>query len=88
MQWQQRVRRNKGSEFSQTSPAQAFRLGCQPTPLVVVESQSSVCELLAQNPVLLAQMLDRLQLTLIHPAGQRNQHELDWIKNSGIRFSS
>jgi hypothetical protein len=37
--------------------------------------------LLAQNPVLLVQALDRLQLALIHPASQGNYQELDWIKN-------
>src|SRR4051794_12337801 len=82
MPCQQSVRCNKRGEFRQTSPPQAFRLGCQPTSLVVVESHASVSKLLAQNPVLLAQILDRLQLTLIHRAGQRNQHELDRIKNS------
>src|SRR3954454_10370061 len=73
---------NKGGDFRQMSPPQAFRLGCQSTSLVVVESHSSVSELLAQDPVLLTQIIDRLQLTLIHPTGQRNYHKLDWIKNS------
>ena len=63
-------------------PPQAFRLDCQSTSLVVVESHSSVSELLAQNPILLAQILECLQLALIHPASQGNYHELDRIKNS------
>src|SRR3954454_12465227 len=62
--------------------SQAFRLGCQSTSLVVVESHSSISELLAQYPVLLTQVLNHLHLTLIHPTSQRDQHELDWIKDS------
>src|SRR5438270_4173597 len=78
---QQGLRCNKRGDFLQTPPPQAFRLGCQSTSLIVVESHSSVSELLAQNPVFLAQVLDRLQLALSHPASQGNHHELDWIKN-------
>src|SRR5206468_4739318 len=79
---QQGVRCNKRGDFRQTYPPQAFRLGCQSTSLVVVESHASVSELLPQDPVLLAQILDHLHLTLIHPTSQRTHHELDWIKNS------
>src|SRR3954465_15658301 len=78
---QQGLRCNKRADLRQMFPPQAFRLGCQSTSLVVVESHSSVSKLLAQTPVLLAQVLDRLQLALIHPASQGNHHELDWIKN-------
>jgi hypothetical protein len=50
--------------------------------LVVVKSHSSASELLAYNPVFPEQILDCLQLAMIHPSSQGNYHELDWIENS------
>jgi hypothetical protein len=35
--------------------------------------------LLAKNAVLLAQVIDHLQLTLVHPTGDGDQHEPEWI---------
>jgi hypothetical protein len=50
--------------------------------LVVVESQSTSAELLAENPVLLAKVMDDLQLALVPPAGDRDQHEPEWVQDS------
>jgi hypothetical protein len=33
-----------------------------------------VTELLAQNPVLLPKVMDNVQLALVHPPGDGNQH--------------
>ena len=38
--------------------------------------------MLAQNSVLLSQILDHLLLVLIHPTGNRHQQELKWIEHS------
>jgi hypothetical protein len=40
--------------------------------------------LLAKDPVFLAMIIDDLQLGLIHPSGDGNQQESEWIQDSGI----
>jgi hypothetical protein len=40
-------------------------------------------ELLTKHPVLLAKVIDALQLVLIHPPGDGDQHELEWIQTLG-----
>jgi hypothetical protein len=42
--------------------------------------------LLAKNPILLTQILDRLLLVPVHPAGNRHQQELERIEHSRHRF--
>jgi hypothetical protein len=39
-------------------------------------------ELLAKNPVLLAKVVNDLQLALVHPAGNGDQHKPEWIEIS------
>jgi hypothetical protein len=43
--------------------------------LVIGETKSAASELLAQNPVLLPQRVDRLLLLVIHPAGNGDHQE-------------
>jgi len=38
--------------------------------------------LLAKNPILLAQVIDDLQLTLVHPPGDCDKHEPERIQDS------
>jgi hypothetical protein len=64
--------------------AKSFRpnplgFGRQPTALVIVETQSPAAELFAKNTVLFAQILDHLQLVLVHPPGHGNEHEPERI---------
>jgi hypothetical protein len=47
--------------------------------LIVIEVLSSATELLAKNPVLLAKVVDDLQLALIHPSGNGDQHKPEWV---------
>jgi hypothetical protein len=47
-----------------------------------------IAELLAENPVLLAKLMHDLQLVLVHPAGDRDQHEPEWVQNSWHVVSS
>jgi hypothetical protein len=51
--------------------------------LVIRQAQSSPAKLFTKDPVFLAQVLDHLELLLIHPAGDRDQHEPEGIKNFG-----
>jgi hypothetical protein len=53
--------------------------------LVIVEPHPLPAELLAKNPVLLAKVIDDLQLVLVHPPGDGDQHEPEWIQDSRHR---
>jgi hypothetical protein len=46
-----------------------FSLDRQSTALIVGEPHSSPAQLLAQNSVLLAEVVNHLQLALVHPPG-------------------
>src|SRR5215467_10932186 len=62
----------------------------RPSPLVRAASRrrwssvkkSATAELLAQHPILLAQIVDCLLLLLIHPARDGNQHEPKRVENA------
>jgi hypothetical protein len=49
---------------------------------MVIEVESPIPELLAKNPVLLAQAVNDLQLALIHPPGNGDQQKAEWVDNS------
>jgi hypothetical protein len=48
--------------------SQGFGLDGQSPPLIIVESQPPIAQLLPQNTVLLTQIIDDLVLAMIHPA--------------------
>jgi hypothetical protein len=48
--------------------------------VLIIEPQTPVAELLTKNAVFLAQVFDHLELALIHPSGNRDQHKPEWIK--------
>jgi hypothetical protein len=43
--------------------------------------QAAPAELLSQNTIFFAKIGDDPQLTLIHPAGNSDQHEPEWIQH-------
>ena len=49
---------------------------------MVMEAQSPITELLAKHPVLLAKVVNDLQLALIHPPGNGDQQKAEWVENS------
>jgi hypothetical protein len=49
----------------------------QSTALIVVKPKPTWAELLAQNPVLLAQVIDHLVFPLVHPSGHGDHYETD-----------
>jgi len=57
---QQRVQRDDSGNVSQKLPPYAFRLRGQSTPLLIIEPQTPVAELLTKNAVFLAQVFDHL----------------------------
>jgi hypothetical protein len=52
------------------------------------EPHSPSVELLANNPVLLARVIDDLQLTSVHPPADGDQHEPEWTQDSRHLVSS
>jgi hypothetical protein len=52
------------------------------TALVVVDPQPAPTELLSQNTIFFAKVVDDLQLTLVHPSGDGGQHKPEWIQYS------
>jgi len=47
--------------------------------LIIGKPQAAFSELLAQSAVLLAQILDHISLSLIHPPGYRSHNEFNGI---------
>src|SRR5258708_24005591 len=85
---QQGLRRDNGGDLGQNPPPQRFGLNRQSPALIIIEAQSSATELLAKNPVLLTKVIDDLQLTLIHPTGNGDQHKPEWVEISlGLQSS-
>ena len=55
-------------------------MGCQPAPLVVIQSQPLLAEKLAENSILLLDILDYDTLFPIHPTCQSDEDDLPWIE--------
>jgi hypothetical protein len=80
MPGEQGFRSDNGSHLGQHSSSQTLRLGGQPTASFVCQQQPPIAELFPKNAILFAQIIDGLQMTLVHPAGQRGQQEADWVQ--------
>lgn len=65
----------------QNLTSQDLRLGGQPTALVVVQTEAPTTELLAENPIFLAKVVNDLQLRLVHPSGNGDQHEPEGLQD-------
>jgi hypothetical protein len=79
---QQSLRRDDRRDLRQSAPAEPLGSGSEPTALVIRATNSAAAELLAQNPILLTEIVDCLLLLLIHPARDRDQHEPERIENA------
>jgi len=65
-----------------SASAESFGSRREPATLVVRETKSATAELLAQHPILRAQIVDCLLLLLIHPARDGNCHEPERVENA------
>ena len=74
-QRQQGLRSDDGGDFTKDATAKHLGLGCQASALIVVQAESFSSELLAEHPVLLPQVIDRVALLLAQPSGDRNQQQ-------------
>jgi hypothetical protein len=79
---QQGLRRDDSGDPGKSFPPQRLGLNGEAPALIVIEAQSPAAELLAKNPVLLAKVIDSLQLALIHPSGDGDQHKPEWVEGS------
>src|SRR3954471_12991662 len=73
----------RGTDYRQKLSPQPLGSGSQPTALVIVQPQAAIPELFAKDPILLAQVVDHLELVLVPPSGDRDQHEPEGIDNWG-----
>src|SRR5215467_3508856 len=78
---QQGLRRDNAGDLSQNIPSQCFGSNGQSAALVVIEAHSPVAELLSKNAILLVKVINDLQLALVHPAGDSDQQESEWVKD-------
>jgi hypothetical protein len=69
------------------TPAQQLGFRCQSAALVITEPKPSSAHLLTQNAILLSKIIDDLQLTLIHPAGNRDHQEPERIQRRKHRIA-
>src|SRR5215470_863028 len=65
-----------------SASAESFGSRREPATLVIRETKSATAELLAQHPILLAQIVNCLLLLLIHPARDGNYHEPERVENA------
>jgi hypothetical protein len=74
---QQSLRCNNGGDLGQHLSSQHLGLNSQSPALMVIEAQSPIAELLAKHSVLLARVVNDLQLALIHPSGNGDQQKAE-----------
>src|SRR5262249_14054015 len=77
---QQRVRRHDRGELAQHPSAERPGLCGEPTTLIVGEAQASGSKLLAEDAVLFLQIVDDIALLLVDPTGERDQDELQRMR--------
>ena len=70
------VRRQQVCHFAEHSSPKHLAPDGEPTPLVIGEPKSTAVKLLAQNPVLLLEVVDQLDLLPVDPAGEQQEQEL------------
>ena len=61
-------------------PTQGVALYREATPLIVVQPKPATTELLSKNAVLIQQVIDDLQLMTVHPAGEKQQEEVECVQ--------
>jgi hypothetical protein len=78
----QGLRRDNGGDLGQDLAPQRFGPNGQSAALIVIEANSPATELFSKNPILLMQLVNNQQLTLVHPPGNGDQHEPEWVEDS------
>ena len=86
-QRRQRIRSDERGDLEQSTASDSFRALREAAPLHVGELDPPSAELLLEDAVLFAEILDYVLLTTIHPAGKHPQQELKLQLMHGIEGS-
>ena len=70
--------------FGQELPSESFGFGCEPAALIIGEPQPAFTQLFLQDTILFAQVLNPVELALIHPSGHRHKYKPKRIKRLSI----
>src|SRR5262252_3278766 len=79
---QQGLRCDNAGDLGKSFSSQRFGLYGQSPALVVIEAHSPATELFAKHQILLAKIFNDLQLAVVHPAGDGDQHKPEWVEHS------
>src|SRR5215472_2291505 len=79
---QQGLRGDDAGDLGKSFSSQRFGLHGQSPALIVIEAHSPAAELLAKHPILLSEIFNDLQLAVVHPPGNGDQQESEWVKHS------
>src|SRR5215472_12761631 len=79
---QQGLRGDDAVDLGKSFSSQRFGLYGQSPALIVIEAHSPATELFSQHPVLLAKIFNDLQLAVVHPPGDGDQHKSEWVEHS------
>src|SRR5215471_17703617 len=79
---QQGLGRDNAGGLRKSLSSQCFGLYGQSPTLIVIEAHSPATELFSKHPILLAKMFNDLQLAVVHPPGDGDPHESEWIQDS------
>jgi len=58
--------------------------GQSPAP-IVIEAHSPATELFSKHPILLAKIFHDRQLAVVHPPGDGDLHQSEWVEHSRIQ---
>jgi hypothetical protein len=80
MPGEQGLRGHESGHFRQDGPLQPLGLGGQPATLIVVQAKSRAAEVFPEHSIFLPQLLNCVQLALVHPARQGDQQETERVQ--------
>ena len=75
------VRREQRAEVTEQFSAEYLTLQRQSTPLIIVEQESSLAELLLEDSILSHQILDDFLLLAVDPVRKHDETEFPGLKN-------
>src|SRR5215831_6815704 len=84
---QQGLGSDNAGDLGQYLSSQRFGLYGQSPALMVIEAHSPVTELFSKRPILLAKVVNDLQLAVVHPPGNSDQHKPERVDPS-LRFQN
>src|SRR5215471_8060955 len=73
---------DNAGDFGKNLASQHFGLHGQSPALMVIEAHSPVPELFSKHPILLAKVVNDLQLAVVHPPGNSDQHKPERVDPS------